>query len=128
MPQMVALAREFEGQPVVVLGINSDEDPSEAHRVIEHFRLPYATLRAENGGLRLYETYKITMWPTAIVLDQEGVVRHVHCGYWPTMRRSLANKVRELLERSAETVQRDQSASGRRLYGFVSSGRRVSAK
>jgi hypothetical protein len=32
------------------------------------------------------------------VLDQRGVVRHVHCGYWPSLRGELAGKIRELID------------------------------
>lgn len=65
--------------------------------MIDYSRIDYPTLRDEYGGKHIHEMYRVTMWPPAIVLDQEGVVRHVHCGYWPTMQRSLARKVRDLL-------------------------------
>ena len=95
---MIGLADEFKDQPVAVLGINSDTEVDDARRVIDYFKIRHATLRDEHDGTSIHEMYKVTMWPTAIVLDRRGVPRHVHCGYWPTMQRSLTGKIRELME------------------------------
>jgi len=44
MPQLNALAEQFEGRPVAVLGMNTDEDEADAKFVIEAMGLKYGTL------------------------------------------------------------------------------------
>jgi peroxiredoxin len=97
MRHVVALSDEFQGEPVAVLGVNSDEEPSDVRRVATLFRIEFPTLLEERSGPRLQDTYSIDMWPTVVVLDQKGEVRHVHPGYSPTLQDEIAAKVRELL-------------------------------
>ena len=102
-PQIVALAEEFKDQPVVVLGVNSDEAPDDARRMINDLGITYLTLKDQQDGTPIHQLYKITMWPAMVVLDREGVVRHVHCGYWPSLQSELSGKIRELIEQPSAT-------------------------
>ena len=47
MPQLNALAEQFEGRPVAVLGMNTDRNEADAKFVADAMGLKYATLRAE---------------------------------------------------------------------------------
>lgn len=93
MPQLNALAEEFAGRPVAVLGMNTDRDEADAKFVVEAMGLKYATLRAEG----IPEKYGVQGFPTLIVIDPEGTVRDVHVGYSPTLRADLSKVIEGLL-------------------------------
>ncbi len=93
MPQLNALAEQFEGRPVVVLGMNTDRIEADAKFVSDAMGLKYATLRAEG----IPEKYGVRGFPTLILIDPEGTVRDVHVGYSPTLRTDLAKMIEGLL-------------------------------
>ncbi len=97
MPELNELADEFEDEQVTFLGVNSDSNLDAALRVANNFNLEHTILSDNLDDMTIHEQYHITMWPTVLVLDQQGVLRHVHCGYWPTMRSSLSERIQELL-------------------------------
>ena len=95
----------YLGEEVVALVIDDDEGgevldldaPYGFHAeffVLEHFDLPYPTLRADRAtasalGARGY--------PTVVILDQAGVLRMVKIGHAPTLREDLGAMINELL-------------------------------
>ena len=44
MPQVKALADQFHGQPVVILGVNTDQKDADAQFVVDKLQLNYLTL------------------------------------------------------------------------------------
>jgi thiol-disulfide isomerase/thioredoxin len=94
MPQMKEVAAHFEGQPVVVFGMNTDRDEKDALFVVEKMGLQYANLKATG----LPEKYKVNGFPTLIILDQEGMIRDIHVGYSPTLREEVVRSVEQLLK------------------------------
>jgi thiol-disulfide isomerase/thioredoxin len=93
MPQLNALADQFEGRPVAVLGMNTDRNEADAKFVIDAMGLKYATLRAEG----IPEKYGVQGFPTLIVIDPEGMVRDMHVGYAPTLQTDVAKTIESLL-------------------------------
>ncbi len=93
MPQMNALAEQFEGRPVAVLGMNTDANEADAKFVIDAMGLKYATLRAKG----IPEKYGVQGFPTLILIDPEGKVRDVHVGYSPTLHAVVAKAIEGLL-------------------------------
>jgi peroxiredoxin len=101
MPQMKQLTDDFSGQEVAILGMNSDRDENDARFVIDLLKLNYATLKNGENQDQISTKYKIHGWPTLVVIDRNGVVRHMHFGYTPTLRKDLAKTIRELLAEPA---------------------------
>lgn len=95
MPQVKELAEDFKGEPVAVLGMNTDRDEKDAKLVVDEMGLKYPTLRAEG----LPEKYHVRGFPTLIVIDQEGKVADIHAGYSPTLREDVSRSVKSLLAR-----------------------------
>jgi thiol-disulfide isomerase/thioredoxin len=94
MPQVKQLAAEFKGQPVVVLGMNTDRDEADAKFVVDKMKLDYATLKIDHS---LPEKYGVQGFPTLIIIDQQGKVHDMHVGYSPTLQREVGEIVRQLL-------------------------------
>ncbi len=93
MPQLNALAGQFEGRPVAVLGMNTDQNEADAKFVCDAMGLKYATLRAQG----IPEKYGVQGFPTLIVIDPQGTVRDVHVGYSPTLQTDVAKTIEGLL-------------------------------
>jgi thiol-disulfide isomerase/thioredoxin len=101
MPQLNQLAGDFSGQPVAVLGMNNDSKKADADFVIETMKLEYPTLKnradGSEGDAGIHANYEISGWPTLVVLDGKGVIRHIHVGYSDKLHEDLGQVIRELL-------------------------------
>jgi peroxiredoxin len=93
MPQLNQLAGDFAGQPVAILGMNTDKNEADARFVVEKMELRYPNLKAEG----LAEKFGVRGFPTLVVIDKQGIVRDVHVGYSPTLRDDVGRTIRGLL-------------------------------
>jgi thiol-disulfide isomerase/thioredoxin len=93
MPQIKEVADHFRGQPVAILGMNTDREEKDARFVVDKLQLNYPTLKAEG----LPEKYKVQGFPTLVIIDQKGVVRARHVGYSPDLREELIKTIDGLL-------------------------------
>jgi thiol-disulfide isomerase/thioredoxin len=94
MPLVAELADRFTGRPVAVLGINTDDDPADARFVTDRARPPHPTLLADGA---LAASYQVSSYPTLVVLDRAGRVRHIEVGYTPTLVEDLGAVIEALL-------------------------------
>jgi peroxiredoxin len=93
MPQMNQLADDFAGQPVSILGMNTDRQESDARFVVEKMGLKYPTLKAEG----LPPKFGVSGFPTLVIIDPQGKVHDLHVGYSATLRQDVGTTIRELL-------------------------------
>jgi thiol-disulfide isomerase/thioredoxin len=93
MPQIKSLADQFRDQPVVILGMNTDQQDKDAKFVIDKLQLNYLTLH----GTGIPEKYGVEGFPTFIIIDQKGVVRARHIGYSPTLGQEMGKTISDLL-------------------------------
>jgi peroxiredoxin len=94
MPQVAQIAEDFKNEPVVVFGMNTDPDEKDARFVVDKMKLRYPVLRA----MGLPEKYKVSGFPTLIIIDPKGAIHDVHIGYSPTLRQEVRESVRGLLK------------------------------
>jgi len=97
MPQMKQVVDDFKNDPVVVLGMNIDEDEKDAQFVADRMHLNYNTLRAAG----IPQKYGVLASPAAVIIDPQGTVRAVHVGYSPDLRQELDKEVRKCLPGNA---------------------------
>ncbi|HTQ39408.1 MAG TPA: TlpA disulfide reductase family protein, partial [Pirellulales bacterium] len=93
MPALKKVAEHYAGQPVAVLGMNTDHDLDDAKFVVDKLGLNYTNLKAEG----LPEKFKVHGFPTLIMIDQAGKIRGVHVGWSPTLEHDLVKKIDGLL-------------------------------
>ncbi|MDB5174796.1 MAG: thiol-disulfide isomerase-like thioredoxin, partial [Phycisphaerales bacterium] len=79
---------------VVVLGMNTDRKEEDAKFVVKTLGLEYPQVKAEG----LSKLLDIHSFPTLIIIDQEGVVRHIHTGYSPDLHDRVAKHIDKLLQ------------------------------
>ena len=75
MPQVKQLAAHYQGQPVEIFGMNTDDDEADVRFVVERLGLTYPTLKADG----LPEKYGVRGFPTLVIIDPSGVVRRCSC-------------------------------------------------
>ena len=107
MPQIKALADQFHGQPVVILGMNTDREDKDARFVVDKLQLNYTTLKAE----KLPAKYGVQGFPTFIVIDQQGIVRARHVGYSTTLQDDMARTIADLLKQGPEEKQKGSESA-----------------
>ncbi len=72
--------------------------PRVSHLDDAHFTVKAVGLKYENlHSLTMPELYAVRGYPTLVVLDQKGVVRDIHVGYSPTLKKELVKVIDELL-------------------------------
>lgn len=98
MPEVGALAKKWEGRGVVVLGVNVDRAPDAGPRVRALAGDRGAGFRHLDDDGALERGLGIAALPTTIVIDREGVVRHVQLGYGSGSFASLEGAIERTLE------------------------------
>ncbi len=80
-PHERSLVKRLAGKPFALLGVNSDEDRQQLKTVIEKEKITWRSWW--NGGSidgPIATKWQISSWPTILVLDTKGVIRHVDAG------------------------------------------------
>ena len=97
IPILNALEAELAGQPVTFLGVNVEQfGPRRLQQVHTELGATFPTLQDLTGEVKA--RYGVSVLPTLVVLDGEGVVRHVGTGV-PNAD-SLRATIRELIPES----------------------------
>ena len=94
MPQMKPLADDFRGQPVAILGLNTDPDVKDVRFVAGAMGLNYPTLvSAEMVPGKCH----VRVFPTPVVIDPQGNVAKCRVGYSTDLRAAIGEVIRRLL-------------------------------
>ena len=101
MPAIKQIASDYKDKPVIVLGMNTDREVSDAKFVIDAMELKYPTIKADG----IPPKYGVQGFPTLIILDREGIVRDVHVGYSPDLREKVSRKIDQHLGKPANAGQ-----------------------
>jgi peroxiredoxin len=96
MPQIKQVVNDFKDQPVAVMGMNVDKIDDDARFVINVQKLNYPTLKSTFPEAK--QNFGVQVYPTLIVIDQQGVVRDIEVGYGPKLRDNLEIAIRKLLK------------------------------
>ncbi|MEX2315957.1 MAG: TlpA disulfide reductase family protein [Pirellulales bacterium] len=108
MPQLNQVAEDFAGQPVALLGMNTDSKLEDAKFVEEAMQLKYRSLRVDD---EFPKKYGVSGFPTFIVIDGSGTVRDLHVGYSPTLREKLTTSIRDARKNSATPTPSENTSS-----------------
>jgi len=93
MPALKKVGEHYAGQPVALLGMNTDRDLDDAKFVVDKLGLNYPNLKAEG----LPTKFKVHGFPTMILIDQTGKIRDIHAGWTPTLEQDMIDKIDRLL-------------------------------
>ena len=98
MPHIVDLYNKYKDQGLVVVGI--DLDVYGAKRVKKFlktldFTIPYPNIIDKK--MELKKLLGVSMLPTTILVDPDGVIRMFHVGYKPGFEKKLEEEIKKYL-------------------------------
>jgi thiol-disulfide isomerase/thioredoxin len=78
VPQERALVKRLEGKPFALVGVNGDEDRPKAKAAMDKEQMTWPSFfDGKVGRGPVAVKWGVSSWPTVIVLDARGVIRHV---------------------------------------------------
>ena len=95
MPLLDDLYSRYERVGFSLLGVNIDDDSRRAMQMIEDLGVNFPVLFDE--AKEVSKLYEVEAMPVTILVDREGVVRHVHHGYKPGYEDKYLTEIRALL-------------------------------
>lgn len=101
MPQIDAVVKEFEGQPVRLIGVNQQEDRATVKSMLERLEITPEIVLDIDGAAS--EKYNVTAIPQTVVIDPAGKVAAVFVGGGP----QLADQLRDAIKRAGEPKKED---------------------
>lgn len=85
----------YQGAGFQLLGVNIDDDSGKAERMATDLGVSFPLLFDNDKSVsRLYD---VRAMPVTVLIDRDGVVRHVHHGYRPGFEDAYIDQVRDLL-------------------------------
>ncbi len=106
-PEIAHLAKEFAGQPLVVISISTDRDDIAWKTYIEKNHMDWPQYRDANGSLS--SAYAVSAIPRFFTIDTDGVLQSIKVGSNADVEgdiRRLLSKARKAEKRKAETAER----------------------
>ncbi|MBI2907762.1 MAG: redoxin domain-containing protein [Chloroflexi bacterium] len=78
MPGMEKVWKELKDQGMVILAINEREDKETAGKFVKELGLTFPILL--DPGEVVFNTYRVTLFPSSFFIDREGVIRYMTVG------------------------------------------------
>lgn len=95
MPLLDDLYAKYQRVGFTLLGVNIDDDSRRAVKMIEELGVNFPVLFDESKSVS--KLYKVEAMPVTVLVDKEGIVRHVHHGYKPGYEDKYLTEIRALL-------------------------------
>jgi hypothetical protein len=98
-PRERSLVNELKDKPFALIGVNSDEDKSKLRERLAAESITWRSFwnGAEGTDGPISMAWRVTGWPTTIVIDHRGVIRHKSHG-GESMDAAIAECVRQAEE------------------------------
>jgi len=94
-PLLNALYKKYKDKGFAVVAVNLDEDKAKAEKFLQAIPVDFTILHDASGGLA--DQYVVESMPTSFIVDQKGVVQHVHHGFVSDDIKAIEQKVTSLL-------------------------------
>ncbi len=93
LPHMQHIAKEFAGQPLVILSVSLDSDEAKWKQFISQNNMTWMQYRDEGFDGRLAKTFDVHAIPHTFTIDGDGVLQDEHVG-----DANIEGKLKKLLE------------------------------
>jgi thiol-disulfide isomerase/thioredoxin len=94
-PFMEDLHRQYKDQGLVIVAINMDQDPQDAHKFLaEH---PVTFLVGQDREGTVAEQYGVTAMPSSFVVGRDGLIENVHYGFKSSDKEKIASLISQVL-------------------------------
>jgi len=95
MPALEQLYKRYQDLGFVILGVNTDEDPSKSRILLKDIKVTFPVLFDSNNNI--VKTYDVQAMPTTYLVDRNGNLRYVHKGYKPGYELNYAQQIKALI-------------------------------
>ncbi len=95
MPLLDELYSQYQRVGFNLLGVNIDDDSGKAMKMIAELGVSFPVLFDTHKEVS--KLYAVDAMPVTILVDRDGMVRHVHHGYKPGYEQDYLNEIRSLL-------------------------------
>lgn len=100
MPELNTLYRELKAKGVEIIGVSIDRDRENVDAFLKKHPVLFPVIHDKDKDIA--DDFKPRAMPTAFILDQEGVVRHVHLGYKKSYLQKYRDEIEILLKNGAK--------------------------
>lgn len=94
VPELNSLSKEFEKKPVIIVGINVDENEKDTKAFLDEFKPQYLLL--DDGKHKFIPKMGIELMPTTYVIGKAGRVQFINKGF----RSGDIEKIRAAIRRA----------------------------
>lgn len=95
-PFMNQLTRDFEERGLQVVGINLDEERSEAEDFLKQFQNKFTIVF--DTDKQCAKDFNVIAMPSTYIIDKRGLVRHIHRGFRPGEMEAMRELIDALLD------------------------------
>ncbi len=105
LPHFQTIHEHFDGQDVVVLGVNRDPHDSEDRlgKFLEDRNVTFRQILDFDGDVA--GRYHVTGIPCSVLIDADGVIRGINVGFAPGKERELIAQIEAMLEENANDAE-----------------------
>ncbi|MED5622099.1 peroxiredoxin family protein [Ideonella sp. BN130291] len=96
MPQLNKLYDKYRSAGFVLLGVNVDDDTSNAAGVAGKLGVKFPVLL--DTDKKVSKLYDLSTMPSTVIIDRDGKVRYVHRGYKDGYEATYEQQIRQLLK------------------------------
>ena len=97
MPVLNRIGKRYTSRGMVTLAVNTGENQAQYLDFTRSLSYAYVAWVWDREG-SITDAYGVRGIPTTYVLDQEGIVRHVHVGYSQDLEQTLAREIEVMLD------------------------------
>jgi peroxiredoxin len=95
MPILSDLHERYKSLGFTVLGINVEEDSTDARRLLGKMPVSFPVLLDNTSSVS--KQYDVVAMPSTVLVDRNGNMRYLHKGYKPGLEEEYLRQVRELI-------------------------------
>jgi len=98
-PRLARLLKSFKDRPFLIVGISADREDGPWKAFIADHKLSWPQYRDGRG--QLSAKFRVSGFPTYMLVDHEGIVRYQKLGWNPSVDNEIESEARKLLKRAA---------------------------
>jgi peroxiredoxin len=87
---------KYKAMGFTVLGINVEENSSEARKLLKDMPVSFPVLFDNDSTVS--KQYDVVAMPSTVLVDRDGNVRYLHKGYKPGLENTYIEQVRSLIK------------------------------
>ena len=95
MPELEQIQQRYSQLGFTVFGVNVEQDRKMADKVLRDIPVSFPILFDDTNAVS--ELYGVDAMPATVLVDRNGVIRHMHRGYTPGMEALYEQQIRQLI-------------------------------